>query len=84
MKRSVAYADNGYRIGEGHHQARIPDSVIRLIRDLREYDGLSYAQIAKRVGCSRQHVHRICTYVMRSAIPAVWRTVELEVHDVQP
>ena len=82
MRRSIAYADNGYRVGESHHQARIPDSVVRLIRDLREYDGLSYSQIAKRVGCSRQHVHRICTYVMRAAIPAEWRTVEQGVSDV--
>ena len=82
MRRSIAYADNGYRVGESHHQARIPDSVVRLIRDLREYDGLSYSQIAKRVGCSRQHVHRICTYVMRAAIPAEWRTVGQGVSDV--
>lgn len=76
MVQRVAYDERGYRVGQSHHNSSIPDSVVRLIRDLREYDGMSYGQIAARVGCSRQHVHRICTYEIRASIPSRWEDAE--------
>jgi DNA-binding Lrp family transcriptional regulator len=50
----------GYRIGECHHNAKLTDDDVRLIRELREDFGLPYAEIAEKFECSLWTVRDIC------------------------
>ena len=42
----VAVNEDGYRIGQSHHNARISDYAVQCIRDAREERGLSYGKLA--------------------------------------
>ena len=56
----------GYRIGESHPRATIPDDLVQCARRLREEEGLSYAEIAARLRIlSVRTVQGICQYRKR-------------------
>ena len=73
----VAVNEHGKRIGEGHHNARIPDTVVDQIRERHESDGWGYLQIAREFGISRNTVRKICTYERRAQTPCRWKTLRL-------
>ncbi len=62
----------GYRIGESHHRAKISDSDVQLILELRAA-GLSYRAIAAKwddgVTISRSTVRDICLGRIRAQYP---------------
>jgi hypothetical protein len=64
--------DHGWRVGESHHRATIPDEVVHEMRDLHEHKRLRYAQIielfAQRdppVILRYHNVRKICNYYGR-------------------
>ncbi len=56
------------RRGQAHHNAKLPDEDVSLIRQLRERYGLSFRQIAVKFECSMWTIRDICEY--RTRIPS--------------
>ncbi len=69
----VGVDDRGYRVGATHHNATLPDSVVRAVRDAREYDGRSYDWIAKHMGIPKSTVAKLCKYERRAITPTRWK-----------
>lgn len=71
-KKIVAVNAAGYRIGEGHHRAKLTDADIDLILYLRD-EGLSYAEIAAKfddgMTVSKSTVRDICLGRIRAQLP---------------
>ena len=72
----VAVNELGYRIGSSHHNCTVSDEVIDKIRDLHEDDGMSYRQIAKALGLSKNFVAKVCRYERRAQTPDRWKRVK--------
>lgn len=71
-RKLIPVNESGHRIGEGHHKAKLPDTVIKYIRDLHEYDGLGYRKIAKLLKIPRSTVQKICNYTRRAQVAHKW------------
>ncbi len=65
-RRRVAYGENGYRIGEGHHNATLTDRDVELLLELRaelNANGrprYTYGWLAEKFEVSRDAVKSIC------------------------
>ena len=71
----VAFNDRGYRIGESHHNAWIPDVIVDLVRYAHEDYGWGYRQIAREFVLSKNTIGKICRYERRAQTPEHWKTV---------
>ena len=69
----VCVNENGRRIGEAHHRAKLSDADVDLIRELREAHGISYEEIAKKFDVSKSEIAEICRYEIRAQAPAAFR-----------
>ena len=70
--------ENGYRIGEFHHQARIPEYIIQAILDLRETYNLGYGTLSTIFSSHkirRETIGKICRYEIRCQTPDRWKTI---------
>lgn len=83
MSMYVAVNENGYRIGETHHRAKYPDTLVDLIRAYHEDRGLSYAQIAIRLRGMKlkvcvpvRTIAKICRYEIRAQTPERHKRVQ--------
>ena len=66
----VKVNEMGYRIGDSHPRATIPDAVVQEARRLRETEFLTYAEIAARLCIvSVRTVEGLCSYRKRSSMP---------------
>lgn len=74
----VAYNESGIRIGETHHNARIPDVLVDRIRELHEDEGWGYVAISQELNLSLTAVRKICTYERRAQTPVRWKRVKLD------
>jgi ribosome-binding protein aMBF1 (putative translation factor) len=72
----VAYNEQGWRIGETHHRARISDETVEKIRDLREYRFWTYKEIASHFELSVNTIKKICSYTYRTQRASTWKRVE--------
>jgi AraC-like DNA-binding protein len=77
IRTLVAVNEDGRRIGETHHRARISDELVEAIRDRHEYDHWGYRRIAKAFGLRRSTVQKICGYERRIQRPITWKTVPI-------
>lgn len=77
----IALNEQGFRIGESHHNARIPQEVVDQMRDLYEDEGVSIAELAKRFKMSRSVVFKICKYERRAQTPDRWKRVVIQDED---
>lgn len=68
----IAVNERGYRVGESHHNSRIPDAIVQQIRELHEEHHIGYRRLAKQFNLKRAFVQKVCTYAIRSQIPARW------------
>lgn len=73
MKALVPYNENGIPLGEHHPRATIPDAVVVRIRDLYEYEHVTTAEIARRLGVNTHTVRGIVYYRRRRQAVAEWR-----------
>lgn len=69
----------GRRIGEDHHRAKLSNTDVDLILELRD-EGLSYSAIASKFddvpgGIAKSTVRDICTGRIRAQLPADFRRV---------
>lgn len=71
----VPVNEQGKRIGQHHHNARISDEMVDKIRELHEDEGLGYRRIAKLLGIKRQTVQKICNYERRAQTPTRWKKI---------
>jgi hypothetical protein len=72
----VAVNEDGRRIGETHHNARIPDVIVDQLRDLHEDFLWPYWRIARDYKLSIPTVKKICTYQRRAQTPERWKRLE--------
>jgi hypothetical protein len=78
MKRVVvALNESGYRIGQSHHNAWIPDVIVDLIRCGHEDYGWGYVKLATMFVLSKNTVRKICTYERRAQTAERWVTVRV-------
>ena len=71
----VAVNEDGYRIGQSHHNARISDYAVQCIRDAREERGLSYGKLASMFKLSKSTIQKLCNYERRAQIPRAYKKV---------
>ncbi len=57
----------GYRVGETHHNAKLSDHDVEMIRQLHEY-GMSCIKIAKKYETTPQNISGIVNYRFRVGI----------------
>lgn len=79
----VAVNEYGLRIGQGHHNAKLTDADVRLIRQLHE-EGMTYAQIAQKFDANRFHIGRICRYERRASFAVRFKDVPDCKEDEEP
>ena len=76
MQRTVAINEAGLRIGEEHPNAKLTDAEVERIRDLHEFDGMTYKALAEKFEVSKWCIGRICRYERRAQRPTNWKTIE--------
>lgn len=74
--RSVPVNEAGLRIGEEHPNAKLTDAEVERIRDLHEFDGMTYKALAEKFEVSKWCIGRICRYERRAQRPTNWKTIE--------
>lgn len=77
----VGVNENGYRIGEHHHNSRISNEKVDEIRALHEDDGLGYRKISKLTGIKRSTIQKICNYEIRAQTPDRYKKIEVKPKD---
>lgn len=73
----VPLNEYGRRIGEKHHNARISDATVDLIRELHEDQGQSYRLISETLQIAFTTVRKICAYQRRAQTPVRWKRIRL-------
>lgn len=73
----VAVDENGQRIGETHHNAKLTDAQVDQIRDLHEHAGWDYARLASAYQAPYITIQKICTYQRRANTIARWKVLLL-------
>jgi len=58
---------NGHRVGETHHNAKLSDHEVELIRLLRE-GGMKVKEIAKKFECTPENISLIVNYRTRIGV----------------
>ena len=76
MQKTVAVNEAGLRIGEDHPNAKLTDAEVERIRDLHEFDGMTYKALAEKFEVSKWCIGRICRYERRAQRPTNWKTIE--------
>ncbi len=79
MRLLVRVNESGFRVGEDHHNAKLTDCEVELMRSLHE-DGMAYKTLGEKFGISRHAAGRICRYERRGQTVA--RIKEVHVVDV--
>jgi len=73
----VALDEEGNRIGETHHHAKLSDAQVDQIRDLHEHQRHSYGQLAVQFAVSKATIQCICNYTRRASTIARWKVLLL-------
>jgi ribosome-binding protein aMBF1 (putative translation factor) len=72
----VGVNDAGLRVGQDHHNAKLTDTEVRLLLELREA-GWSYNRLAEKFEISKRHVRNICSGKKRGQLAVKFRVVRL-------
>lgn len=67
-------SEHGNPLGEAHHQAKLTDKDVELIRDIYEEGMTSYRTLARVFGVSKSQIRNICQYLKRADTPAAYKT----------
>lgn len=78
MKLCVALNENGRRIGETHHNAKLTDDDVNHIRVLNIEHGLSFRELAKKFDVSHTTIENICAYKKRCQVAVKSKIIEVE------
>jgi hypothetical protein len=58
----IKRSETGCRVGDSHHNAKVPDAVVVQARDMYEYEHMIPAEIARKLGV----LHGIVYYTRRN------------------
>lgn len=75
-KRLVGVNSLGIRVGEDHHNAKLTDAEVEIIRELRR-EGWSYDRLAVKFEVSKSLIRYISQYKLRGHVATQWRTVHV-------
>lgn len=64
MTPPVKRGNNGYRVGDSHHNARLTDHEIELLRQLRE-EGMKVVELAAKFDVSKGYVSKVLRFIQR-------------------
>lgn len=73
MSERIAYSEDGRRCGESHPRSTISDEVVEKIRDMHEYEGMSYPKIAKKTKLPVCTIAKLCRYERRATTVVRWK-----------
>lgn len=76
MRLQIAVNDSGHRVGESHHNARLTDAEVDVVRTLHG-QGLSYRTLADKFDVSKRTIAAICRYERRAEVATRWKTIEV-------
>lgn len=76
-KKYVKISENGKRIGEDHHRAKLTDAEVDKIRELYETGLFSYRKLAREFGTNRSTIQMICRYERRNTHVAGHKMVHI-------
>lgn len=76
-KKTIPLTASGYRIGEDHHNAKITDSEVEMIRQMHESGEFGYKKLARMFDMPISTIRDIVTYRRRGVTPEKWKTVEV-------
>jgi hypothetical protein len=74
--RLVGVGESGRVVGEWHHNAKLSDAEVDLLRELREIEGWSWTRLATTFGISRAGVRSIGNYRCRAQAPVRFKKVK--------
>lgn len=64
MNIPVKRGENGYRIGDSHHNATLTDHEVELMRQLRA-EGMKVRELARKFGVSKGYVSKVLRFMQR-------------------
>lgn len=73
-KRLVAINEQGLRIGEDHHRAKLTDAEVERLRQLHE-EGIGYRRLAVIFEVNPTTVRDIVKFRTRAQLPSTWRSI---------
>lgn len=76
MRKILALNQRGYRIGETHPRATVPNAVVREMYVLADFYKRTPTQIARQLGYSVQYVARVLRGEQRGQVAVRWRRVD--------
>ena len=75
MRRIIGLNELHRRVGQDHHNAKLTNHDVDLIRDLRESYGLTYESIAEKFECSKSTVRDIVKCNRRAQYPVRFKEI---------
>jgi|CXWL01.1.fsa_nt_gi hypothetical protein len=69
LRITIKRSEQGYRCGDSHHNAKLPDAVVVQARDLYEFDHMMPAEIARKLGVPYCTVRGWVYYRKRNVTP---------------
>lgn len=86
MRRiAIPLDEHGNLLGDAHPRTRIPDAVVKQIRDEAERDGIGWRRLAARHPELRPYwIRSVLRYTRRATIPRQWRYVDAPLHPDAP
>jgi hypothetical protein len=85
MRRAIPMDERGNLLGDAHHRTRIPDAVVKAIREEAERDGIGWRRMAVRHPELRPWwIRSVLSYMRRATIPRQWRYVDAPLHSDAP
>lgn len=76
VKRLVGVNELGMRIGEDHHNAKLTDAEVEMIR-LLHGEGMSYTRLAAKFEIGKQTVADIIKFRRRGQVAILWKEVRV-------
>ena len=74
----IGIGENGARVGETHHRAKLTDEDVDLIRELHEDYGLSYRELAVKFEVSKSTIRDIVVCRRRWQLPVRWKRIRVD------
>ena len=72
ITRTIGVNERGRRVGDSHHNARLTDGDVELLRELHE-QGWGYRKLAAKFEVSKSQVRNIVKGHCRGQVATAWR-----------
>jgi len=76
MKQIIAVNECGRRVGDSHHNSKLTDHEVEVIRELRG-EGMTYKWLAEKFEVSKSFIAMICRFERRAQVPSRWKSVHV-------